>query len=143
MRQMCWVAVLVLAGCSGTAPADPAVEVRIAGVALRSPTPAGEAVPFYVVNRGAAAAEFEGCPGPIPARIQRLTPAGWQDHISTNIICQAIHTPSRLALAPGDSVRQVFSWDLAGYYRLQVLYGMLPDADHGLASPYSAPFEVR
>jgi hypothetical protein len=134
---------LATVGCSAVAPAGPSIEVHMSGSALGLPTPRGEAAPFYVVNRGAVAAEFLGCPGPIPQRVQRLTPTGWQDYVSTNITCQAIHTQSRLTLAPGDSVRQDFSWDLPGYYRIHVLFGARPDAEYSLVSPYSEPFEIR
>ena len=143
MRHVGLILLLGVANCRGLDPSGPVIDVSIASAALRSPTPAGERVSFYVVNRGSGLAEFEGCPGAVPARVQRLTAAGWQDHSSANIICQAIHSPSQLLLPPGDCVLQVFNWDLPGYYRIRVLYGAHKGAAQALASPYSAAFELR
>lgn len=136
-RLSCLVSLLLCGACADGVTEAPGVTLRVAtDSAVYSRTESGEAFAHLTLeHQGGRAVALTGCPQPPALYVERATVAGWEEQYSSGIICQAIYSPSTIALTANASLAFSVSASQPGRYRVRVLIG--PDAaapEHAIVS---------
>ncbi len=120
-----WLATLgtlALANCKLFSPQTPQLRVDMAVTSFtRVPPDSKATIAYRITSHGVAPAYVAACDGHPAAGVDRLTAAGWEAYEGS--YCQANVDMTPLALAPGQAIGALWSWDIGGTYRFHVYYG--------------------
>ena len=126
------LAILTLLGCQE--PRWPALTVQMDSALFGRDSTGHFHATFGVANLGSGPAYLQGCPSPSTVAMDTGSDGRWSEYLfagSCGGDLLPTETIERQVLQPGQSYRDVFTWDWPGRYRIRVFFG--PEE----ANPYS------